>query len=77
MQCAYTTYETSSVSKDFAECCLGIIKDGDITHLQEPRMETCSSKCEGGPVNVFTHRMLFYDRVVIKALSYIKPTPFP
>lgn len=26
---------------------------------QEPRRETCPSKCGGGPVHVFTHRMRF------------------
>lgn len=37
----------------------GIIKVRDIMYLQEPRRETCPSKCGGGPVNVFTHRMRF------------------
>lgn len=59
LACSLLTKLAFVLHEDLTECRLGIIKVCDIMYLQEPRRENCPSKCGGGPVNVFTHRMRF------------------
>lgn len=59
LACSLLTKLVFTLHEDLTECRLGIIKVCDIMYLQEARRETCPSKCGGGPVNVFTHRMRF------------------